>query len=90
MRESLLGGLAQSKVLDVHGERMISRSFDPGFKVRLHQKGLNLALDGARSLNLALPTPRSYSRPVPPTAAPTGTMPASYGPLEKLADHEMV
>lgn len=55
VRESLLGGLAQSKILDVHGERMIQRTFDPGFKIRLHQKDLNLALEGARSLNLALP-----------------------------------
>ncbi|WP_163647933.1 2-hydroxy-3-oxopropionate reductase [Modicisalibacter sp. 'Wilcox'] len=55
VRESLLGGLAQSKILDVHGERMIQRTFDPGFKIKLHQKDLNLALEGARSLNLALP-----------------------------------
>ncbi|GGX84295.1 2-hydroxy-3-oxopropionate reductase [Litchfieldella qijiaojingensis] len=55
VRESLLGGLAQSKILDVHGERMIKRTFDPGFRIRLHQKDLNLALEGARSLNLALP-----------------------------------
>ena len=55
VRESLLGGLAQSKILDVHGERMIQRTFDPGFRIRLHQKDLNLALEGARSLNLALP-----------------------------------
>lgn len=51
----LLGGLAQSKILDVHGARMIERTFDPGFRIRLHQKDLNLALEGARSLNLALP-----------------------------------
>jgi len=55
VRESLLGGLAQSKILDVHGERMIQRTFDPGFKIKLHQKDLNLALEGARSLDLALP-----------------------------------
>ena len=55
VRESLLGGLAQSKILDVHGARMIERTFDPGFRIRLHQKDLNLALEGARSLNLALP-----------------------------------
>ncbi|WP_170213787.1 NAD-binding protein, partial [Vibrio tasmaniensis] len=41
VREALLGGLAQSKILDVHGERMIKRTFDPGFRIRLHQKDLN-------------------------------------------------
>ncbi|CAN0596828.1 unnamed protein product, partial [Laminaria digitata] len=55
VREALLGGLAQSKILDVHGERMIKRTFDPGFRIRLHQKDLNLALESARSLNLSLP-----------------------------------
>lgn len=55
VRESLMGGLAQSKILDVHGERMIKRTFEPGFRVRLHQKDLNLALEGAKTLNLSLP-----------------------------------
>lgn len=55
VREALLGGFAASRVLDVHGERMIKRSFKAGFRVALHQKDLNLALEGARSLGLALP-----------------------------------
>jgi 2-hydroxy-3-oxopropionate reductase len=55
VREALLGGFAQSRILEVHGERMINRTFAPGFRVRLHQKDLNLALQGARSLNLSLP-----------------------------------
>jgi 2-hydroxy-3-oxopropionate reductase len=55
VREALMGGFASSKILEVHGERMIKGTFDPGFKIRLHQKDLNLALDGARQLQLNLP-----------------------------------
>lgn len=55
VREALMGGFASSKILEVHGERMIERSFDPGFRIELHQKDLNLALSGARSLGLSLP-----------------------------------
>ena len=55
VRQALMGGFASSRVLDVHGERMIKRSFDPGFRIKLHQKDLNLALSGARALGLALP-----------------------------------
>jgi 2-hydroxy-3-oxopropionate reductase len=55
VREALLGGLAQSKILEVHGERMIKRTFDPGFRIRLHQKDLNLALTSGREIGVALP-----------------------------------
>ena len=55
VREALMGGFAASKILEVHGERMIKRTFDPGFRIRLHQKDLNLALQGARALGLSLP-----------------------------------
>jgi len=55
VREALMGGFASSKILEVHGERMIKRTFDPGFRVELHQKDLNLALEGARALGLSLP-----------------------------------
>ena len=55
VREALLGGFAGSKVLEVHGARMINRSFDPGFRIELHQKDLKLALEGARELGLCLP-----------------------------------
>ena len=53
--EALMGGFASSRILEVHGERMIKRTFDPGFRIELHQKDLNLALQGARALNLSLP-----------------------------------
>ena len=55
VRQALMGGFAGSKVLEIHGERMIKRTFDPGFRIELHQKDLNLALQGARALNIALP-----------------------------------
>jgi 2-hydroxy-3-oxopropionate reductase len=59
VREALLGGFASSRVLEVHGERMIKRTFDPGFRIELHQKDLSLALGSARALGLALPNTAS-------------------------------
>lgn len=55
VRQALMGGFAASRILEVHGERMIKRTFDPGFRIELHQKDLNLALEGARALGLSLP-----------------------------------
>jgi 2-hydroxy-3-oxopropionate reductase len=55
VRQALMGGFAASRILEVHGERMIKRSFAPGFRIRLHQKDLGLALQGARELDVALP-----------------------------------
>ena len=55
VRQALMGGFASSRILEVHGERMIKRTFNPGFRIRLHQKDLNLALQGARELGVALP-----------------------------------
>ena len=55
VRQALLGGFASSKILDVHAERMIKRTFAPGFRIALHQKDLNLALSSARELGVALP-----------------------------------
>lgn len=55
VRTALMGGFAGSRVLDVHGERMITRKMDPGFRIGLHQKDLNLALQTARTLGVALP-----------------------------------
>ena len=59
VRQALMGGFASSKILEVHGERMIKRTFDPGFRIELHQKDLNLALTAARSLGLSLPNTAS-------------------------------
>ena len=55
VREALMGGFASSKILEIHGERMIKRTFEPGFRIELHQKDLNLALSNARKLHLSLP-----------------------------------
>jgi 2-hydroxy-3-oxopropionate reductase len=55
VRQALMGGFASSKILEIHGERMIKRTFDPGFRITLHQKDLNLALSNARKLQMALP-----------------------------------
>jgi len=55
VREALMGGFASSKILEIHGERMIQRTFDPGFRITLHQKDLNLALSNARKLQMSLP-----------------------------------
>jgi len=55
VRQALMGGFASSRILEVHGERMIKRTFGPGFRIGLHQKDLNLALQGAKALGVALP-----------------------------------
>jgi 2-hydroxy-3-oxopropionate reductase len=55
VRQALMGGFAMSRILEVHGERMIKRTFDPGFRIELHQKDLSLALSGARAMGVALP-----------------------------------
>jgi 2-hydroxy-3-oxopropionate reductase len=55
VREALLGGFAQSRIMDLHGKRMIERTFQPGFRVRHQQKDLNNALQGARALGMSMP-----------------------------------
>jgi 2-hydroxy-3-oxopropionate reductase len=55
VRAALMGGSASLRVLEVHGKRMISRAFMPGFRIRLHQKDLGLALESARALGVSLP-----------------------------------
>ena len=55
VRQALMGGFAASRVLEVHGERMVQRTFNPGFRIALHQKDLGLALQGARELGMSLP-----------------------------------
>ena len=55
VRQALMGGFANSRILEVHGERMVKRTFNPGFRIELHQKDLNLALQGAKSMGISLP-----------------------------------
>jgi len=90
VREALLGGFAQSRILDLHGQRMISRSFKPGFRIRLHQKDLNLALQTARSLGLSLPNTATAQELFNAVAAQGGTdldHSAMVLALEKLANY---
>ncbi|MDX5595727.1 2-hydroxy-3-oxopropionate reductase [Pseudovibrio sp. SPO723] len=55
VRQALMGGFASSKILEIHGERMVKRTFNPGFRIELHQKDLNLALSNAKAMGLSLP-----------------------------------
>ncbi|MBI5441306.1 MAG: 2-hydroxy-3-oxopropionate reductase [Deltaproteobacteria bacterium] len=90
VREALLGGFAGSKILEVHGERMIQRTFQPGFRIRLHQKDLNLALQAARELGVALPSTALALQLFNAVAAEGGTdldHSAMVMALEKLAHH---
>jgi 2-hydroxy-3-oxopropionate reductase len=62
VRQALMGGFAASRILEVHGERMIKRTFNPGFRIALHQKDLSLALSGAKALSVALPQTASAAQ----------------------------
>jgi 2-hydroxy-3-oxopropionate reductase len=55
VRQAPMGGFASSRILEVHGERMLKRTFNPGFRIELHQKDLNLALQGAKEMGMSLP-----------------------------------
>jgi len=90
VREALLGGFAQSRILDLHGQRMIARTFKPGFRIRLHQKDLNLALQTARSLGLSLPNTATAQELFNAVAAQDGAdldHSAMVLALEKLANY---
>ena len=92
VREALLGGFAQSRILDLHGERMIGRNFTPGFRIRLHQKDLNLALQGARELGLSLPNTATAQELFNAVAAQGGgdlDHSAMVLALETLANHRV-
>ena len=92
VREALLGGFAHSRILELHGERMIKRSFDPGFRIRLQQKDLNLALQAARSLGLSLPNTATAQELLNAVAANGGSEldhSALVLALEKLANYKV-
>jgi 2-hydroxy-3-oxopropionate reductase len=92
VRAALLGGFAQSRILELHGERMIKRTFDPGFRIRLHQKDLNLALQSARSMGLSLPNTATAQELFNSVAA-QGDIDLDHSAmvlaLEKLADYKV-
>jgi 2-hydroxy-3-oxopropionate reductase len=90
VRAALLGGFAQSRILELHGERMIKHNFNPGFRIRLHQKDLNLALEAARSMGLSLPNTALAQELFNAVAAQGGSdldHSAMVLALEKLANH---
>jgi len=92
VRAALLGGFAQSRILELHGERMIKRTFQPGFRVRLHQKDLNLALESARKMGLSLPNTATAQELFNAIAAGGGSdldHSAMVLALEKLANHNV-
>ena len=92
VRQALMGGFAGSRILEVHGERMLKRNFAPGFRIELHQKDLNLALEGARSLGLALPNTAAAQQLFSACVAQGGAKWDHSGmvrALESLARHEI-
>ncbi len=92
VRQALMGGFAASRVLEVHGERMIKRNFDPGFRIELHQKDLNLALAGARALDISLPNTATCQELFNACAARGGRAwdhSAIVRALELFANHEI-
>jgi 2-hydroxy-3-oxopropionate reductase len=93
VREALMGGFASSRILEVHGERMIKRTFNPGFRIELHQKDLNLALTAARQIGMSLPNTATAQELFTACAAHGGKgwdHSALVRALELLADHEIV
>ena len=92
VRQALLGGFAASRVLEVHGERMINRRFEPGFRIELHQKDLNIALASASALGVSLPNTATVRELFSACLAQGGAKwdnSALVKILEKLANHEI-
>jgi 2-hydroxy-3-oxopropionate reductase len=92
VRQALMGGFAASRILEVHGERMVKRTFDPGFRIELHQKDLNLALSSARQLGVSLPNTATAQELFNACAAHGGKgwdHSAMVRALEKLANFEI-
>ena len=92
VRQALMGGFAASRILEVHGERMIKRTFAPGFRIQLHQKDLNLALQGAKALGVSLPGTANAAQLMQACAAhglADSDHSALVRALEILAKHEV-
>jgi 2-hydroxy-3-oxopropionate reductase len=92
VRQALMGGFASSRVLEVHGKRMIERNFEPGFRVELHQKDLDLALSAARTLGISLPNTAAVQELFNSCIAHSGAgldSAALVQVLEKLANHKI-
>jgi 2-hydroxy-3-oxopropionate reductase len=92
VRQALMGGFAASRILEVHGERMINRTFNPGFRIELHQKDLNLALQSARAMGVSLPNTATAQELFNACAAHGGKAwdhSAMVRALEKMANFEI-
>ena len=92
VRQALMGGFASSRILEVHGERMIKRTFDPGFRIELHQKDLSLALGNARAVGLSLPNTATAQELFNSCAAHGGKAwdhSAMVRALEMMSNHEV-
>ena len=92
VRQALMGGFAASRVLEVHGERMVKRTFEPGFRIELHQKDLGLALSSARALGVSLPNTATAQELFNACAAHGGKgwdHSAMVKALERLANFEI-
>ncbi|NDR56237.1 2-hydroxy-3-oxopropionate reductase [Aliiruegeria sabulilitoris] len=92
VREALMGGFASSKILEIHGDRMVKRTFDPGFRIELHQKDLNLALSNARQMGLSLPNTATAQELFNACAAHGGSAwdhSAMVKALEMLGNHDI-
>ncbi len=92
VRQALMGGFAASRILEVHGERMIKRTFDPGFRIELHQKDLSLALSAARTMGMSLPNTATAQELFNACVAHGGARwdhSALVRALEKMANHEV-
>jgi 2-hydroxy-3-oxopropionate reductase len=92
VRAALMGGFASSRILEVHGERMIKRTFNPGFRIALHQKDLGLALSGAKAMGVALPQTASAAQLMQVCAAQGWDQldhSALVKSLELMASHEV-
>jgi len=92
VRQALMGGFASSRILEFHGEKMIKRTFDPGFRIELHLKDLSLALTGARSLQMSLPLTAVTQQLMNACASRGGGAwdhSATVRALELLANHEI-
>ena len=92
VRQALMGGFANSRILEVHGERMVKRTFNPGFRIELHQKDLNLALSGARAMGISLPNTATAQELFNSCVAHGGSgwdHSAMVRALEMMANHEV-
>ena len=92
VRQALMGGFAASRILEVHGERMVKRTFEPGFRIELHQKDLSLALSNARQLGVALPNTATAQELFNSCAAHGGAASdhsAMVRALERMANFEI-